>query len=94
MTAKTFWQICFVALIISLFYIGHGLNTRQAGPGLVKTAEAQVITSGVVNDGNLLITTSRDGRSLFLWTFGPDEISKDRYPVFQDSVRVKRAKAR
>lgn len=81
------WKVLTAAFIVALFYIGSGLHEMAGGAPLANQAHADVIGGSVTQDHeDVLITSSSDGRKLYLWTFGPWNLSERRVPELKRVV--------
>ena len=85
------WKLLAALLAAAIFYAADGLH-RLAGGGassLTPAAQAEIIGHGMTMDAeDVLITSSADGRRLYLWTFGPWNLNERRIPQFQRSVCI------
>lgn len=71
-----FWKVTTVAGVCGLFYVGHGLNSRQAGPmplpwenaarGATVDPRFSPFTDGTAP---IAVTSSADGRALYFWSY-------------------------
>jgi hypothetical protein len=60
--------------------------------GAAPALQAQVVTPGAMGRGpetDLLITQSADGKTLYLWTFGPGVVDPLRKPSFRGEVQAR-----
>ena len=83
------WKLLVALLAAALFYAADGLH-RLAGGGptsLTPSAQAEIIGHGMTMDAeDVLITSSADGMTLYLWTFGPWNLNERRIPQFRRTV--------
>lgn len=83
------WKFLSLAAIAGVFYVGHGLHTMAGGTSLTPAANADLIGGAMTVDAeDVLITSSADGRTLHLWTFGPWDLNQRRVPQYARSVVV------
>ena len=89
MKKNRFWKLFALVAAAALIYAADGLH-RLAGRGpLTPQARADVIAHGMTLDAeDALITSSADGKTLYIWTFGPWNINERRVPQFRHSVCV------
>jgi hypothetical protein len=82
------WKLLAALLAAALFYAADGLHRLAGGrPGFTSAAQAQIVGHGMTMDAeDVLITSSADGRRLYLWTFGPWNLNERRIPQFKGSV--------
>ena len=85
------WKLLAAALIVALFYIGSSLNQLLGGEPLAQQAfgQAGVIGPAMTIDAeDTLITSSADGRTLYIWTFGRRTLNEQRLPEFRRAIQV------
>ena len=85
------WKLLAAALIVALFYIGSSLNQLLGGEPLSQQAfgQAGVIGPAMTIDAeDTLITSSADGRTLYIWTFGRRTLNEQRLPEFRRAIQV------
>jgi hypothetical protein len=84
-----FWKLLAIVFVAALFYAADAVH-RLAGAGpLTPQAGAQVIGPAVTEyDEDVLVTSSSDGRVLYIWTFGPWKLDEWRVPQFRHRVCV------
>ena len=81
------WKLLAVLLAAALFYTADGLHRYAGGPSLTPAAQAEIIGHGMTVDAeDVLITSSADGKTLYLWTFGPWNLNERRIPEFRRAV--------
>jgi hypothetical protein len=87
MKRDRFWKLIAVVLVAALFYAADAVH-RLAGAGpLTPQARAQVVGPAMTEYAeNVLVTASSDGRTLYIWTFGPWKLDEWRVPQFRHSV--------
>ncbi len=85
------WKLLVAILAAALFYAADGLH-RLAGGGsssFTPSAQAEIIGQGMTMDAeDVLITSSADGKRLYLWTFGPWNLNERRIPQFRRTVCI------
>jgi hypothetical protein len=73
-----FWRMIAVAVVVGLFYVGHGLHQGSAD-GLLSTADAQTMVYFDNSDGGstppILFTQSQDGSKIYAWRIRPHQVS-------------------
>lgn len=77
------WKLLTAAFIVALFYIGSALNQLVGGEPLTQQAfgQAGVIGPAMTIDAeDTLITSSSNGRTLYVWTFGRRTLNEQRMP--------------
>jgi len=85
------WKMLTAAFIVALFYIGSALNQLSGGDPFTQQAlgQAGVIGPAMTIDAeDTLITSSADGKTLYVWTFGRRTLNEQRLPEFQRSINV------
>ncbi len=83
------WKLIAIAFIGDLLYAGYGLHRLTGGERLGSNASAQVIGPAMTLDAeDVLVTSSADGRTIYLWTFGPWNLNERRIPEFRRALRV------
>ena len=85
------WKLLAAAFIVALFYIGSSLNQLLGGEPLTQQAFGQAGLIGpamTIDAEDTLITSSADGRTLYVWTFGRRTLNEQRLPEFQRSIHV------
>jgi hypothetical protein len=83
------WKLIAIAFIAALLYAGYGLHRLSGGEPLSPTADAQMIGPAITQDAeDVLVTSSVDGRTIYLWTFGPWNLNERRVPEFRRAVCV------
>ena len=89
MKRDRFWKVLAVAFVAALFYAADAVH-RLAGAGpLTPRAQAQVIGPALTEYAeDALVTSSPDGRTLYIWTFGPWKLDELRVPQFRHSVTM------
>jgi len=82
-----FWKAVAVALVAGVFYLGTAIFI-SGGESLQPKANAQIIGPSMTQQHeDILITSSVDGKTLYLWTFGHQPLlDNDRFPTFQGKV--------
>lgn len=82
-----FWKLMAVALVIGVFYLGTVIFI-SGGQSLTPKADAQIIAPSLTQThDDVLITSSVDGKTLYLWTFGYRPLlDAERYPTFQCEI--------
>lgn len=87
MKSDTGWKLITLALIGALLFGGYGLHRLAGGAPAGSFAQAQVIGPAITRDAeDVLITSSADGRTLYLWTFGPWNLNERRVPEFRRAI--------
>lgn len=72
MADSKFWRFLALALVVSVFYVGHGLHD-SAGP-LLPDLETQLHAGDVATATHQsssrmkIVTSSEDGRSIHIWS--------------------------
>jgi hypothetical protein len=75
------WKLIAIAFVASLFYVGAGLHGLAGGAPLTPRAHAELIGGAMTEDSeDVLITSSVDGRTLYIWTLGPWNLNERRLP--------------
>lgn len=85
------WKLLAAALIVALFYIGSSLNQLLGGEPFTQQAfgQAGVIGPAMTIDAeDTLITSSADGKTLYIWTFGRRTLNEQRLPEFRRAIQV------
>lgn len=87
MKIDRFGKLLLAGVVAGLFYVGSALFSLS-GQAVTGTAHAQIIGPSVTQEHHdVLITTSVDGKTLHVWTFGQRElIDANRMPVYQGSI--------
>ncbi len=93
MKTDRIWKLLVALLAAALFYGADGLHRlagRGGGPSsFTPSAQAEIIGHGMTMDAeDVLITSSADGRKLYLWTFGPWNLNERRIPQFSRTVCI------
>jgi hypothetical protein len=91
MRRDRFWKVLAVAFVAALFYAADAVHRLVgAGPLAPRTrAQAQVIGPAMTEYAEeVLVTASPDGRTLYIWTFGPWNLDELRVPQFRHSVSM------
>ena len=91
MKTNGLWKMLAAAFIVALFYIGGALYEMAGGKSLAPTAygEGAVIGPALTVDAeDVLITSSLDGKTLYLWTFGRRNLNEHRMPELSREVRA------
>lgn len=89
MKTNGLWKMLAAAFIVALFYVGGALYELADGKSLTPEAYGEGILIGpalTVDAEDILITSSADGRELYLWTFGNRTLNEHRMPQFQRAV--------
>jgi len=72
------WKLICVSLVASLFYIGHGLNSRDdpspnsflESPASAASGPRPIDGVGVANENSeTIFTCSQDGKTLYRWQY-------------------------
>lgn len=80
------WKLIAAAFVVALFYVGAGLH-GLAGSPLTPRAQAQLVDGAMTQDAeDVLITSSVDGKTLYIWTFGPWHLNERRIPELKRVV--------
>lgn len=91
MRSDRIWKLLAAAFVVALFYAADAVH-RLAGAGplaLGAQARAQVIGPAMTEYAeDVLITASPDGRTLYIWTFGPWRLDEQRVPQFRHKVTI------
>ena len=91
MKTDRLWKVLAAAFIVALFYIGGALYELAGGEPLTPTAYGQAGLIGpamTVDAENILITSSADGKTLYLWTFGRRTLNELRLPELARSIQA------
>lgn len=73
MSESRFWRIMAASVVAGLFYVGHGLHESSSIglplPSLVSEARAEGSVAAVPYRDNhsLIVTTSEDGQTIYVW---------------------------
>ena len=89
MKTNGLWKILAAAFIVALFYIGGALYELAGGKSLTPQAYGEGVVIGpalTVDAEDILITSSADGKTLYLWTFGRRNLNEQRMPEFQRTI--------
>ena len=89
MKTNTLWKMLAAAFIVALFYIGGALYELAGGESLTPRAygEGALIGPAMTIDAeDILITSSADGQTLYLWSFGQRTLNEQRMPRFQRTI--------
>ena len=89
MKTDRLFKVLAAAFIVALFYIGGALYELAGGEPLTPAAYGQAGLIGpalTVDAENILITSSADGKTLYLWTFGRRTLNELRMPRFQGTI--------
>jgi hypothetical protein len=85
-----FWKLLAAALVVALLYVADSIGRLAGGGPLTPQANAEMIAHGMTLDAeDVLITSSADGRTLYIWTFGPWALNERRIPQFRQAVCVR-----
>jgi hypothetical protein len=89
MKRDRFWKLLAVLFVAALFYAADAVH-RLAGAGpLTPQARADIIGPAMTEDAeDVLVTSSRDGRTLYIWTFGPWNLNERRIPQYRRTVCI------
>ncbi|MHC4590985.1 MAG: hypothetical protein ACYTAQ_17110 [Planctomycetota bacterium] len=89
MKSDRIWKLLAVAFVAALFYAADAVH-RLAGAGpLTPQARAQVVGPAMTEGAeNVLVTSSADGRTLYIWTFGPWKLDEWRIPQYRHRVNI------
>ena len=87
MKTDRFGKLLAAGIVAGLFYVGSAVFAL-AGGRVSPTAQAQIMAPSLTQEhDDVLITTSADGKTLYLWTFGHRQLlDANRVPVFQGEV--------
>ena len=80
------WKLLVAAFIVALFYIGSSLNQLAGGEPFTQQAFGQAGLIGpamTIDAEDTLITSSADGKTLYVWTFGRRTLNELRLPELQ-----------
>ncbi len=91
MKTARLWKVLAAAFIVALFYIGGALYELAGGEPLTPAAYGQAGLIGpamTVDAENILITSSADGKTLYLWTFGRRTLNELRLPELARSIQA------
>ncbi len=89
MKTNGLWKMLAAAFIVALFYIGGGLYELAGGESLTPKAYGEGALIGpalTVDAEDILITSSANGKELYLWTFGKRTLNEHRMPRFQGTI--------
>ena len=89
MKTNGLWKMLAAAFIVAMFYIGGALYEMAGGESLTTRAYGEGIVIGpalTIDAEDVLITSSADGRELYLWSFGNRTLNEHRVPQFQRTV--------
>ncbi len=89
MKTNGLWKMLAATFIVALFYIGGALYEMAGGDSLTTRAYGEGVIIGpalTVDAEDILITSSADGRELYLWSFGNRTLNEHRVPQFQRTV--------
>ena len=91
MKTNRLWKMLAAAFIVALFYIGGALYELAGGESLTPAAYGEGIVVGpalTIDAEDILITSGRDGKTLYLWTFGRRNLNEHRLPELSREVRA------
>ncbi len=91
MKTDRLWKVLAAAFIVALFYIGGALYELAGGEPLTPAAYGQAGLIGpalTVDAEDILITSSADGKTLYLWTFGRRTLNELRLPELARSIQA------
>ena len=91
MKTDRLWKVLAAAFIVALFYIGGALYELAGGEPMTPAAYGQAGLIGpalTVDAEDILITSSADGKTLYLWTFGRRNLNAQRMPELAREVRA------
>lgn len=85
------WKLLVAAFIVALFYIGSALNQLAGGEPFTKQAYGQAGLIGpamTIDAEDTLITSSSDGKTLYVWTFGRRTLNEQRVPELRRVIQA------
>ena len=91
MKTDRLWKVLAAVFIVALFYIGGALYELAGGESLTPAAYGQAGLIGpalTVDAENILITSSADGKTLYLWTFGRRTLNELRLPELARRIQA------
>ena len=85
------WKLLVAAFIVALFYIGSAINQLSGGEPFTQQALGQAGLIGpamTIDAEDTLITSSADGKNLYVWTFGRRTLNEQRIPELQRVIHA------
>ena len=84
------WKLLAAAFVVALLYAANAVHRLAGGGPITPQARAQVIGPAMTQYAeDVLLTASPDGRTLYIWTFGPWNLDELRVPQYRHRVTIR-----